>query len=115
MRACAGELERRLDPQRAVEMQVQLGLGHRPDQAAAGAGLEVARRRRHRPMLRFRPPMRHILLALAWLAAVVLIALGAAGLLAGLDTPTTAGSRPWLTRAATPRSRLGSMRSRPTW
>ena len=41
--------------------------------------------------------MRHILVALAWLAAVVLIALGAAGLLAGLDTPATAGSRPWLT------------------
>ena len=41
--------------------------------------------------------MRHILLALAWLAAVVVIALGAAGLLAGLDTPATAGSRPWLT------------------
>ena len=41
--------------------------------------------------------MRQILLALAWLAAVLLIALGAAGLVAGMDTPATAGSRPWLT------------------
>ena len=41
--------------------------------------------------------MRQILLALAWLAAVLLIALGAAGLVAGMDTPATSGSRPWLT------------------
>jgi hypothetical protein len=41
--------------------------------------------------------VRQILLALAWLAAVLLIALGAAGLVAGMDTPATAGSRPWLT------------------
>ena len=41
--------------------------------------------------------MRQLLLAFAWLVAVVLIALGAAGLVAGLDTPTGAGSRPWLT------------------
>ncbi len=41
--------------------------------------------------------MRQILLALAWLAAVLLIALGAAGLVAGMDAPATAGSRPWLT------------------
>jgi hypothetical protein len=41
--------------------------------------------------------VRQILLALAWLAAVLLIALGAAGLVAGMDAPATAGSRPWLT------------------
>lgn len=41
--------------------------------------------------------MRQILLAFAWLAAVLLIALGAAGLVAGMDAPATAGSRPWLT------------------
>ena len=41
--------------------------------------------------------MRQILLAIAWLAAVVLIALGAAGLVAGMDAPATAGARPWLT------------------
>jgi hypothetical protein len=41
--------------------------------------------------------VRQILLALAWLAAVLLIALGAAGLVAGMDTPATSGSRPWLT------------------
>ncbi len=41
--------------------------------------------------------MRQILLALAWLVAVLLIALGAAGLVAGMDVPATAGSRPWLT------------------
>ena len=41
--------------------------------------------------------MRQRLLGFAWLLAVILIALGAAGLLAGLDTPTDAGSRPWLT------------------
>jgi hypothetical protein len=41
--------------------------------------------------------MRQILFAVAWLAAVLLIALGAAGLVAGMDTPATAGSRPWLT------------------
>jgi len=41
--------------------------------------------------------VRQILLALAWLAAVLLIALGAAGLVTGMDAPATAGSRPWLT------------------
>ena len=41
--------------------------------------------------------MRQILLALAWLVAVLLIALGAAGLVTGMDAPATAGSRPWLT------------------
>ncbi len=41
--------------------------------------------------------MRQLLLAVAWLVAVILIALGAAGLLAGMDAPAAAGSRPWLT------------------
>jgi hypothetical protein len=41
--------------------------------------------------------IRGFLLALAWLVAVLLIALGAAGLVAGMDAPATAGSRPWLT------------------
>ncbi len=41
--------------------------------------------------------MRQILAAFAWLVAVLLIALGAAGLVAGMDAPATAGSRPWLT------------------
>ena len=115
-----GELEGRVHPQRTVEVEVQLGLRHRLDEAAAGLGLAVDRRGRHRPMLRFprlptlaslpvadprrhrsrptaRAPIRQILLALAWLVAVVLIALGAAGLVAGMDVPATAGSRPWLT------------------
>src|SRR5688572_26100265 len=46
------------------------------------------------------PPVSHIrgfLLARAWLVAVLLIALGAAGLVAGMDAPATAGARPWLT------------------
>jgi hypothetical protein len=41
--------------------------------------------------------MRPILLALAWLVAVLLIALGGAGLVAGMDTPATTVSRSWLT------------------
>jgi hypothetical protein len=41
--------------------------------------------------------MRQILFAIAWLAAVLLISLGAAGLVAGMDTPATTESRPWLT------------------
>lgn len=41
--------------------------------------------------------MRQILLALAWLAAVLAIALGAAGIVAGMDAPVTAGSNPWQT------------------
>lgn len=41
--------------------------------------------------------MRQIPLAIAWLAAVLLIALGAAGLVTGMDIPATAGPRPWLT------------------
>jgi hypothetical protein len=41
--------------------------------------------------------VRQILLALGWLVAVLLIALGAAGLVAGMDAPATGGSRPWLT------------------
>lgn len=41
--------------------------------------------------------MRQILLAIAWLAAVILIAFGAAGLVAGMDAPAGGGSRPWLT------------------
>ena len=41
--------------------------------------------------------MRQLLMALAWLAAVVLISLGAAGLVAGMDTPANVESRPWLT------------------
>ncbi len=43
------------------------------------------------------PQIRQSLLALAWFVAVILIALGAAGLVAGMDGPATAGSRPWLT------------------
>ena len=43
------------------------------------------------------PQIRQSLLAVAWLVAVLLIALGAAGLVAGMDVPATAGSRPWLT------------------
>jgi hypothetical protein len=34
-------------------VEVQLGLRHGLDEAAAGLDLEVVRRRRHRPMLRF--------------------------------------------------------------
>ncbi len=41
--------------------------------------------------------IRQSILAIGWLAAVLLIALGAAGLVAGMDAPATAGSRPWLT------------------
>jgi len=41
--------------------------------------------------------MRQILLAIAWLAAVVLIALGAAGIVAGMDAPATTGAFPWQT------------------
>ena len=41
--------------------------------------------------------MRQILLAIAWLAAVVLIALGAAGIVAGTDAPATSGAYPWQT------------------
>ena len=41
--------------------------------------------------------MRQLVMALGWLAAVVLISLGAAGLVAGMDTPATVESRPWLT------------------
>lgn len=41
--------------------------------------------------------MRQILVALAWLGAVLLIALGAAGIVAGMDAPVTAGSHPWQT------------------
>ena len=41
--------------------------------------------------------IRQFVLAVGWLAAVLLIALGAAGLVAGMDAPATAGSRPWLT------------------
>jgi hypothetical protein len=41
--------------------------------------------------------MRQILFAIAWLAAVVLIALGAAGIVAGMDAPATTGSYPWQT------------------
>src|SRR3990170_6859986 len=43
------------------------------------------------------PLVRQILLAIAWLAAVLLIALGAAGLVTAIDGPAAAGSRPWLT------------------
>lgn len=41
--------------------------------------------------------MRQIVFAIAWLAAVLVIALGAAGIVAGMDAPATAGSRPWQT------------------
>jgi len=41
--------------------------------------------------------MRQILLSLAWLAAVVLIAFGAAGIVAGMDASATAGLHPWQT------------------
>jgi hypothetical protein len=41
--------------------------------------------------------MRQILFAIAWLAAVVLIALGAAGIVAGMDAPATTGAYPWQT------------------
>ena len=41
--------------------------------------------------------MRQILIAIAWLAAVVLIALGAAGIVAGMDAPATTGAYSWQT------------------
>ena len=41
--------------------------------------------------------MRTVLLTIAWIGAVLLIALGGAGLVSGMDTPATAESRPWLT------------------
>ena len=41
--------------------------------------------------------MRQIVLAVAWFAAVILIALGAAGLVAGMDAPATTGAHPWQT------------------
>ena len=40
-----GELEGGVHPERAVEVEVQLGLRHRLDEAAAGLGLAVDRRR----------------------------------------------------------------------
>lgn len=41
--------------------------------------------------------MRQLVLAIAWLAAVVVIAFGAAGIVAGMDAPATAGLHPWQT------------------
>ena len=41
--------------------------------------------------------MRQIALAIAWLIAVLVIALGAAGIVAGMDAPATTGSYPWQT------------------
>ena len=41
--------------------------------------------------------MRQLLYAIAWLAAVVVIAFGAAGIVAGMDSPATAGLHPWQT------------------
>jgi hypothetical protein len=41
--------------------------------------------------------MRQIAFAIAWLAAVVVIALGAAGIVAGMDAPATTGAYPWQT------------------
>jgi hypothetical protein len=41
--------------------------------------------------------MRQIVLAVAWFAAVVLIAFGAAGIVAGMDAPATTGAYPWQT------------------
>lgn len=43
------------------------------------------------------PSVRRALAAIAWLAAVVVIALGAAGLVTALDTPAGGGDRPELT------------------
>ncbi len=40
------QLQGRIDPQRAVEVQVQLGLGHRLDEAAAGGGVGIGARER---------------------------------------------------------------------
>ena len=57
--------------------------------------------------------MRRVVLAVAWLAAVVLIALGAAGIVAGMDAPATTDAYPWQT-ARRRRSASGSMPSRPT-
>lgn len=41
--------------------------------------------------------MRQIAFAIAWLVAVLVIALGAAGIVAGMDAPATTGSYPWQT------------------
>jgi hypothetical protein len=41
--------------------------------------------------------MRQFLIAIAWLAAVLLIALGAAGIVAGMDAPVTTAPYPWQT------------------
>jgi hypothetical protein len=41
--------------------------------------------------------MRQIALAIAWLVAVIVIAFGAAGIVAGMDAAATTGSYPWQT------------------
>ena len=41
--------------------------------------------------------MRQIAFAIAWLAAVIVIAFGAAGIVAGMDAPATTGAYPWQT------------------
>jgi predicted pyridoxine 5'-phosphate oxidase superfamily flavin-nucleotide-binding protein len=41
--------------------------------------------------------MRQIAFAIAWLVAVIVIAFGAAGIVAGMDAPATTGSYPWQT------------------
>ena len=61
-----GELDRGVHAQRAVEVEVELGLGHRPDEPRGASGREgpAQRRRRvsgvgHPPMLRFLAHVHH--------------------------------------------------------
>ena len=100
-----GELKGRVDPQRAVEMEVELRLGHREGQGPQAAGVE----RRHAPdgrpgaFLRLAPDgvrstgtpgplrsttvsrLRSLVAGLIWVALVVVIAAGIAGLVATMN------------------------------
>jgi hypothetical protein len=71
---------------------MELGLGHRLDEASEGIG--------HDPMLRCRAmsgPVRRVVLAIAWLAIVAVLSLGAAGIVATMAHQPGTPSRPELT------------------
>jgi hypothetical protein len=73
-------------------MQMELCLGHRLDQASERIG--------HDPMLRCRAmkgQVRRVVLAIAWLAIVAVLSLGAAGIVATMAHQPGTASRPELT------------------
>ena len=115
-----GQLERRIDAQRAIEMEVQLGLGHRLDEPPGRTPIRVwpGSGVGHGPMLRFRPPARPAAepdRAIAKGSVSTVLVTGASGFVGRHTVPAllAAGHRVVASRAPMTTARAGPTDRRP--